>query len=145
MAKVIIRKANKDDFEAVYPLFQQLQPKEPLAKEKVKYFYDELIESDKHFAWVALINNRLVGYIDVVFRTYHFAFGFTARIETTIVDEKFRRQGIATKLIECCEEKAKEKGCKVVELDSGLPRESAHQFYESRGYAKRGFLFWKKL
>ena len=145
MDNIIVRQARKDDFEAVLPLFQALQPKEPLGREAVKAFYEEMLASDKHFAWVAVVDGQVAGYMDVVFRTYHFAFGFTARIETTIVDEKFRRQGIASKLIEKCEEKALELGCKVIELDSGLQREPAHQFYESKGYAKRGYLFWKRL
>jgi GNAT superfamily N-acetyltransferase len=68
-----------------------------------------------------------------------------ARIETTIVDEKMRGKGIGTALLKKCEEKAREKGYKLVEVDSGFQRDDAHKFYEHNGYAKRGYLFWKNL
>jgi GNAT superfamily N-acetyltransferase len=83
--------------------------------------------------------------MDIVFKLYHFAYEFTARIETTIVDENYRRKGIGSKLIKKCEEKAKEMNCKLIELDSAISRENAHKFYEENGYEKRGFLFWKKI
>ena len=140
-----IREATSDDFEDVFALFQQLHKDKVLDKEKIRKFYDELIQSDVHFAYVAVSKNKVIGYMDVVFRTYHFAFDFVGRIETTVVDENLRRQGIATALTKKCEEKAKEMGCKIIELDSMLERKSAHKFYESCGYRKRGFLFWKKL
>ena len=77
--------------------------------------------------------------------SFDFAFDFVARIETTIVDERMRRLGIASQLIKKCEEKARGVGCKVIELDSGMQRRGAHKFYEKSGYVERGYLFWKKL
>jgi GNAT superfamily N-acetyltransferase len=104
-----------------------------------------MLSSDKHFGWIVILDGRIIGYMDVVFRTYHFAFEFVARIETTIVDEKYRRMGIATKLIKKCEEKAKRLGCKVIELDSAMHRIAAHKFYKKNGYTKRGYTLWKHL
>jgi GNAT superfamily N-acetyltransferase len=145
MDELIVREVELEDFDGLVPLFQQLQPKKELNIDNVKAFFQEIIKSDSHFAWVAVLDDKIVGYIDVVFRAYHFAFEFVARIETTIVDESQRRKGIATKLIQACEEKAKVEGCKVIELDSAMHRESAHEFYEKCGYEKRGYLFWKKI
>lgn len=145
MDKIIIKEAGEDDFDQIFQLFKQLQPKEHLDKSKVRNLFNEILSSNKHSAWIALVDKKIVGYIDVVFRTYHFAFDFTARIETTVVDEKYRRKGIASKLISECEKKAKMKGCKVMEVDSGMQRENAHRTYESNGYSKRGYLFWKRL
>ena len=143
--KVNIRQAKIEDFENILPLFKQLQPQKEINTGKLKDFYGELIGSDKHFVWVAEIDEKIIGYIDIVFRTYHFAFEFVGRIETTIVDKNYRRLGIATKLIKECEKYAESLGCKVIELDSTTTREEAHKFYESNGYNKRGFLFWKHL
>lgn len=140
-----IREVKVDDFNDILPLFQQLQPEKQLDKEKVKEFYLKLIKSDKHFAWVAETDGKIIGYADMVIETYHFAFEFVARIETTIIDEKYRRKGIATKLIEKCEEKARGMKCSAIDLDSTMKRVEAHKFYESNGYTKRGYLFWKKL
>ena len=140
------REAVVDDFDDILRLFQQMQHDKPPDMETAKRIYREMISSSRHFGWVATENGKIIGYIDMVFRTYYyFAFDFTARIETTIVDEKLRRKGIATKMIERCEEKAREMGCKAIEVDSSFHREVAHKFYEKNGYEKRGYLFWKKL
>lgn len=142
---VEIREAVPSDFRKLLPLFQKLQSGKKLDRKRAKAFFEEMVSSDRHFAWVAVSDGKIVGYMDVVFRTYHFAFDFVARIETTIVDERMRRLGIASQLIKKCEEKARGVGCKVIELDSGMQRRGAHKFYEKSGYVERGYLFWKKL
>jgi GNAT superfamily N-acetyltransferase len=40
---------------------------------------------------------------------------------------------------------AKQKGCRVIELDSAFHREEAHRFYEHLGFEKRAYLFTKTL
>ncbi|MFH1750339.1 MAG: GNAT family N-acetyltransferase [Candidatus Micrarchaeota archaeon] len=142
---VEIRVATMDDFEGILPLFGQLQPKIPLEKGKIRTFFQEMLASPNHMAWIANLDGEIVGYMDVVFRAYHFAFGFTARIETTIVDDEHRRKGVATLLLKECEKEAANRGCRIIELDSAMERTQAHQFYETNGYSKRGYLFWKKI
>ena len=68
---IVIRQAASTDFEGVLILYQQLHEKKHLEREKVQRFYDQLISSDIHYAWVATSDNDIVGYIDVVYRTYH--------------------------------------------------------------------------
>lgn len=145
MTKIIVRKAKLKDFNQLTGLFKQLQPKVKLNKKIIEDFFRKILKSKSHFAWVAIADKQIVGYMDVVIRHYYFAFDFTARIETAIVDENYRRQGIATKLIKACEEQAKKEGCKIIELDSAMHRKKAHKFYKANGFTKRGFLFWKKL
>lgn len=142
---VQIRKARSADFEGVFRLFQQLHEKKNLDRDKVRSFYETLLASALHRAWVARLDGKIVGYADVVFRTYHYAFEFVARLETVVVEEAVRRKGIGSALIQVCLEEAKANGCNVLEFDSAAERTEAHQFYEKHGFAKRGHLFWKHL
>lgn len=40
---------------------------------------------------------------------------------------------------------AKDRGCKALILDSGMPRKEAHQFYEHYGFEKSCYGFEKAL
>lgn len=57
--------------------------------------------------------------------------------ENIVVDEKYRRQGIATKIMEIVLETAKESGCQTVEWMSGDYRTAAKSFYERLGAVSR--------
>ena len=63
------------------------------------------------------------------------------RILALVVDEQFRRQGIATSLLEGVKKFAIENEIKVLALNSGISteRSGAHTFYESTGFLKTRF------
>lgn len=67
--------------------------------------------------------------------------GLLAYIDELVVEESRRREGIGGKLLERTREIAQHAGCSRVELDSALHRESAHRFYEQRGFKAIGMLF----
>jgi N-acetylglutamate synthase-like GNAT family acetyltransferase len=142
---VQIREARPADFEGVFRLFQQLHEKKNLDRDKVRSFYETLLASAIHQAWVASLDGKIIGYADVVFRTYHYAFEFVARLETIIVEETVRRNGIGSALMQVCLEEARAHGCTVLEFDSAVERTEAHRFYEKHGFSTRGHLFWKQL
>lgn len=57
-----------------------------------------------------------------------------------MVDEDIRGQGIGRQLMEEAENLARSKGCKIIELTSGLRRakEGTHEFYKALGYQNEG-------
>jgi GNAT superfamily N-acetyltransferase len=55
-------------------------------------------------------------------------------IEAVRVDGKYRGRGIGKKMMEWAIERAKEKGCKTVQLTTHNERKDAHRFYESLGF-----------
>jgi GNAT superfamily N-acetyltransferase len=57
-----------------------------------------------------------------------------AEIGGLVVDSDFRRQGIGEKLMNKCEDWAKENGYHEIRLKSGGKRKDAHAFYECIGY-----------
>jgi GNAT superfamily N-acetyltransferase len=61
-------------------------------------------------------------------------------IDGLVVDVAYRRKGIALQLMQKAEAYAKEVGCAVIELTSGVRRASlgSHEFYKQLGYANEG-------
>ena len=55
-------------------------------------------------------------------------------IENVIVDENYRRQGIANNLMNTLENIAMDRNCSYMILVSGTHRIAAHKFYESIGF-----------
>lgn len=52
-----------------------------------------------------------------------------------------RGKGYGVKLLDHVKKLAKERGCKAITLDSGLPRVQAHGFYEHYGFEKSCYGF----
>jgi GNAT superfamily N-acetyltransferase len=125
-----IRKATENDFNKVYPLFEQLWPNKELDKDALKIVFNRGVNSGEliGFCAYAIVNNLWqAGYISYMY--------------AMIVDEKFRGKGFGKMLIMESIKDAKAKGIKRMELDSGFHREKAHEFYIKLGFEKRAYLF----
>lgn len=68
-----------------------------------------------------------------------------ARITTLIVDERERGRGIGRLLLKAGAQSARQAGCDVVELTSGMQRAEAHGFYRAQGFADVGLRFTRGL
>lgn len=55
-------------------------------------------------------------------------------IENVITDKEYRKQGLASRMIDMAVSFAKERHCYKVILQSGMSRTEAHRFYESNGF-----------
>ena len=55
-------------------------------------------------------------------------------IENVVTDKEYKKQGLASRVIDMAISFAKEKNCYKVILQSGSSRTDAHQFYESKGF-----------
>ena len=55
-------------------------------------------------------------------------------IENVITDKEYRKQGLASRMIDTAVSFAKERHCYKVILQSGMSRTEAHRFYESKGF-----------
>ncbi|GAA4598423.1 GNAT superfamily N-acetyltransferase [Actinoplanes octamycinicus] len=61
--------------------------------------------------------------------------GKFARLVALVVDAESRRRGAGRALMAAAEERARAAGCLFIEVTSSRERHTAHQFYESLGYA----------
>lgn len=64
-----------------------------------------------------------------------------AMIESLVVDERQRGQGIGSALVQEVERWAQERRAVTVWVRSPVRRSDAHRFYERRGYERRGTSF----
>lgn len=62
-----------------------------------------------------------------------------------VSDEAKRSAGVGHALIAYMESLARERGCKVLTLDSGTQRQQAHKFYFREGFTVTAFHFVKPL
>jgi aminoglycoside 6'-N-acetyltransferase I len=68
-----------------------------------------------------------------------------ARITTLVVDEQERGRGIGRILLKAGAQAARQAGCDVLELTSGLRRKEAHEFYRAQGFVDTSLRFSRPL
>ncbi len=142
---IIVRDSRKEDFGDILALFHQLWPGKELHPEDLKaVFYRGLTSgTDRYFC--AEEDGRVIGFCSYAVMNNFWQEGTIAYVYAMVVDDACRGKGIGTRMLERAFAEAKKAGCKKIELDSGFPREKAHQFYEKIGFVKRAFLFSKDL
>jgi len=84
---------------------------------------------------IAILNNETVATFQLTFIQYlTYQGGLRAQIESVRTHSKYRGQGIGTKIFEYAINRAKEKGCHLVQLTSDKQRPDAIRFYQSLGF-----------
>ena len=73
------------------------------------------------------------------------ATGKTLYVDDLVTREDRRSNGFGEKLLTWMEQLAREEGCAVLRLDSGMHRTGAHKFYFRMGMPIVSFHFMKKL
>ena len=143
--KAIVKVVCKEDFDEVYPLFEQLWTNKLIDKVELKRVFDRGVESDTDELFCVKTNDKIIGFCAYAIVNNLWQEGYISYVYAMVVDERYRGQGIGTVLINEAINKSKECGFKRIELDSGFPREKAHKFYEKLGFEKRAYLFSKVL
>ena len=113
--------------------------------DKLNNRVNEMLKRGNYQVFVVCDGDKVVGYIGCV---SYLAFELEnegMKIIALAVSKEYRRKGIGTQLLKTAEQWAKENNIEVILLNSGLPREDAHVFYESQGYLKKSYGFIKKI
>ncbi|RYL27610.1 GNAT family N-acetyltransferase [Acinetobacter piscicola] len=107
-----------------------------------------MIQNDENYiTLVAEYNNQVIAYIGFIrFRSWELD-GEFIRIQTFVVDEKYRSQGIGKLLLNAVEDFAKQNQISRVLLNSANHegRLIAHQFYKNQGYDAKSTGFFKVI
>ena len=143
--KAKIRTAEIKDFDDVFLLLPQLWPDKELNKNNLNEVFSSGIGFPNYEYFCAEINGKVIGFCSLVIKNSLWYEGLLGYICELVIDNFYRRQGIGTALLKTAINKAKEKGCGRVELDSAFHREEAHKFYEKNGFEKRAYLFSKRV
>ncbi|MEI4770800.1 GNAT family N-acetyltransferase [Psychrobacillus sp. FJAT-51614] len=139
--KVTIREATEEDLDIIVgmlandPLGSQRERYEkPLPESYFKAF--RAIESDlNNELIVASIDETVIGVLQITFTPYitHQG-GWRATIEGVRTSASVRGQGIGSKMIRFAIDRAKERGCHLVQLTTDKKRPDSIRFYEQLGF-----------
>jgi len=121
-----IRLAKKEDFEALLALEKICFKEENFHKKQLKY----LLQRAKSIALVAEIEDKLIGSLIILLRSHI----LNARIYSLDVHPAFRRQGLASLLMDTVLGLLKEKGFKKITLEVGVNNIAARNLYRSKGF-----------
>ena len=138
---ISIRKARENDFDNVYPLFEQLWPTKQLDKTALQIVFNRGVKSNTDELWCLEYSNELIGFCAYAIVNNLWQAGYISYMYAMVVDEKHRGKGFGTMLIKEAIQDSKNKGLKRLELGSAFVREKAHEFYIKLGFEKRAFLF----
>lgn len=123
-----IRRLNQEDKEGeLVKLFGQLTSRE------VKIDVKKMLAVPNLFCYVIEDDGKLVGFAALTLRFVPTK-GYVGVIEDVVVDEKYRKRGLGTELINKLLSKAKEQKVFAVELTSNPKREVARRLYQKLGF-----------
>lgn len=140
-APVHFRQARKDDVEAIVAMLAD----DPLGAKRERFqsplpqsYYDAFaaIASDPHNEIVvATVKSRIVGVLQLTFIPYlTYQGGWRALIEGVRVASEFRAQGIGRTMLQWAIDRARQRGCHLLQLTTDKARPDALRFYESLGF-----------
>lgn len=132
--------ANTSWLAAAETLHRQLRPNVPNPHgDYMRQMFDEGAE-------MAVLEDGGVVRAVVVYRCYHTTFhGYRFYIDDLVTDEAIRGRGYGQQIITWCEQRARQRGCDALDLDSGTQRHRTHKFYFRNDLTIFAFGFTKPL
>ena len=100
-------------------------PSESSIDEDMNY-WNSIIDGTEGFGKVAIYGDEIVGFVVVE--------KWMGCIVSLYVKDQYRNQGIATQLIKCCEDKAREQGRRFISLDILAGNSQALALYKKLGF-----------
>ncbi|MGO9499082.1 MAG: GNAT family N-acetyltransferase [Solirubrobacteraceae bacterium] len=133
--RVTIRLATERDTNAIAPLLAQLGY--PASPDELGERIERLTERPDGEVLIAELDDQVVGVaayqlIDVLERPDP-----QCRITSLVVDDRFRRRGVAYALVHTIEETARDFGCFRLEVTTQPDRADALAFYLASGFEER--------
>lgn len=144
----MICQANQEDSFMVAQLAAQLWTSQ--TTEEFKEEFDVLLDRSDAAVFLCLAEDKPVGFAQCQLR-YDYVEGTETSpvgyLEGVFVEEEYRNQGYAAKLLAACEQWAKDKGCTEFASDCELENTQSFAFHLRCGFqeANRIICFTKKL
>jgi ribosomal protein S18 acetylase RimI-like enzyme len=140
-----IKKCTNKDFGSVTRLLNQLWPDRKLDEIKLLKVYHKALRSKNQQYLKAVHKGKIIGFCSLSIFNTLYGNGESMHVDELVIDESFRSMGIGKMLLDVAKKISREKGCKMLELESATHRNDAHRFYENLGYEKMGVVFSLKL
>lgn len=144
----MIRQANQEDSFMVAQLAAQLWTSQ--TTEEFKEEFDVLLDRSDAAVFLCFAEGKPVGFAQCQLR-YDYVEGTETSpvgyLEGVFVEEEYRNQGYAAKLLVACDQWAKDKGCTEFASDCELENTQSLAFHRRCGFqeANRIICFTKKL
>jgi GNAT superfamily N-acetyltransferase len=133
---------HKEEWIEAFPIMKELRTN--LTQSTYLDFLQSMRE--KGYQLFALYDNEQIVALTGIIILTNFYFGKHVFIYDLVTKSSERSKGYGEELLAYTHQYAKENGCGVVALESGLSRVDAHRFYETKmGYEKLGYSFTKVL
>jgi PhnO protein len=130
---VSIRKANKQDAEAIYALVCELENIKFSKATFVDLFRTNLKDGRIGY-FVVLIDERIVGFGSIYLNKLLHHCGIVAEIQELIITEAYRDKKIGSNLLSEMIKWSEQQGAKQIEVCCNNSRIKAHSFYKSNGF-----------
>lgn len=136
---MIIEEINEKNLDEVTELAIKLWPNNIWSE--LKNEFEELIKSNKDMVYLAVIENKYIGFIHVSLRI-DYVEGCSSNpvgyIEGIYVGEDYRNIGISRKLIEAGEVWLKSLGCIEIASDTDAENYGSQDFHKKIGFKETG-------
>jgi GNAT superfamily N-acetyltransferase len=143
-----VREARADDWPDVARLLAELGRPDVLGRDdenEHRTAFEHYLDAPNTVALVAVEDDRVVGFIDLEFRARLNFRSPQAWVPDLIVTEHSRGRGAGRALLAAAEERARERGCFALTLESATWRKRAHAFYLREGMKHTSASFAKSL
>ena len=139
------RNATLADFDTAFAWIQQLWAYRTYDRAQTEAVYRRVLANPNSFFFLLEDQGVCRGMCHGDYFDTFWMQGPTCYVSSLFVDPAFRGQGYGAELLRHAEQLARERDCRALILDSGLPRVEAHQFYEHIGFEKSCYGFEKPL
>lgn len=140
MTDLTVRRATRDDVPALVALIaaDQLGAGRETPDDPAPYLaaFDAIDADANQYLAVAELDGALVGTLQLTYLPgLSHRGGWRAQIEAVRIAEPHRGSGLGSELIGWAIERARQRGCRMVQLTSNASRDGAHRFYTRLGFA----------
>ncbi|MDR0518651.1 MAG: GNAT family N-acetyltransferase [Clostridiales Family XIII bacterium] len=140
-----IRPATLEDFDLAFDYIEKLWTYNTYDRDTVLGVYKNVLEGENDFAFFLFDDGKPMGFCHGTFFNTFWLSGQTCYVSSIITNADVRKKGYGRQLMDHAKSLAEARGCHAIVLDSGLPREEAHKFYEIYGFEKCAYCFELKL
>ena len=119
------KNATMADFDVAFDYIEKLWTYNTYDKEVIRKVYADVLADENSFAFFLMDGDEYHGFCHGAYFNTFWLSGMTCYVSSIITNEDERGKGNGVKLMDHAKELAKERGCKALVLDSGMPRTQA--------------------
>jgi len=147
---IIIRDLGKEDLISLKVLLDDLNNaikfKHEINEKDLNSVYVNIDKYPEIYSnYVAIENDKIVGFLSIVFYKTFLHKGGTALINELIVAETHRNKGIGKKLIQKAIKSAKSRGMDEIEVGTEITNTKAQNFYKKAGFNEEYVLLGREF